>query len=95
MKYKVLISSRAEADLMEHIAFLANKKMESAEKLYEELLSLIESLCEFPQRYPKYFAFYSYNEYRKAVYSNYLVLYHIEDDSVIVARILDGRAQNK
>lgn len=92
-KYQVLISHKAQLDLTECISFVLRVSVESASKLADDIYSTIQSLETFPERnpifeMPKTFPF----QIRKQVICNrYIALYAIENNNVVVHRILDSR----
>ncbi len=92
-KYKVVVSDAALAVLDSHAAFLARVNAKAAVKLMDEILSDMESLSEYPQRFPFYEnQFISDNRYRKMLsVKRYLILYEIDGESVFVDYIVDCR----
>lgn len=91
--YRVIVSDRAKRMLGEHIRFLAKNSPDAAKKKKQQILAVLHSLKQFPQRYPFLNASYiPPNKYHKIFIENcYLVLYQIQDDTVYVDYILDCR----
>ena len=91
--FEILILSTAHSDIAEHVGFVLNVSKEAAIKLKDNLYSSIESLTTFPERnpifeMPKTFPF---TIRKQVVNQRYIVLYYIENDRVIVVRVLDTR----
>lgn len=91
--YKVIISDRAKQMLGTHIRFIAQVNKEVAKAKKEEILLVLRSLSEMPQRFPFFEDNYiPPNKYHKMFIKNwYLILYQIQDDTVFVDYILDCR----
>ena len=91
--FKIIISSKAQSDLAECVAFVSNVSKEAAYSLVDDIYSSIESLRTFPERnsifeMPKSFPFII----RKLVINKrYIALYAIENNEVVIYRILDSR----
>lgn len=68
-----------------------NKKAATLKK--KEIMTAMRSLCQMPQRFPFFEEFYIVpNRYHKMFIEKwYLVLYQIQDDTVLVEYILDCR----
>ena len=92
-KYKILISSKAQSDLSNCVAFVLNVSKEAAISLANDIYAAIGSLTTFPERnpifeMPKPFPF----TIRKQIINNrYIALYTIENNNVVVYRIIDAR----
>lgn len=91
--FKVVITSKAQSDLSECVSFVLNVSKEAALTLANDIYSSIESLQKLPERnaifeMPKSFPFIL----RKLVINKrYLALYSVEENKVVVYRILDSR----
>ena len=91
--YKIYISKRANDDLAEHLSFVNRVSLNAAINLHSCIYSAINSLTMFPERnpifnMPKAFPFIT----RKLVINGrYIAIYAIEQDTVVVYRILDAR----
>ena len=91
--YNIIITSKAQSDLSECVSFVLNASKEAAIDLVRTLYSTIESLSSFPERnpifdMPKPFPFIV----RKHIAEKrYIVLYAIENNQVVIYRILDSR----
>jgi len=91
--YNVTISDAALTMLDRHIEFLARVSMQAALNLMDELLSDIESLSKFPERFPVFDSeFIPNGRYRKMLSAKrYLVIYEIDGIDVSVDYIVDCR----
>lgn len=92
-EFNIIISSKAQLDLAESVSFVLNVSKEAAIKLANDIYSAIASLSSFPERnpvfeMPKSFPFII----RKLVVNKrYIVLYTIENNDVVIYRIIDSR----
>ena len=91
--YKIIITSKAQSDLSDCVAFVQNVSKEAAINLANDIFASIESLTSFPERnpvfeMPKSFPFIIR---KNVVNKRYLILYSIENNSVVIYRILDSR----
>ena len=91
--YYVTISDAALAMLDSHIDFLAKVNIQAAINLMEEILDDIESLSQFPERFPVFESeFIPDGRYRKMFSARrYLVIYEIDGTDVCVDYIIDCR----
>ena len=91
-KYRVLVSGEARRMLTEHVFFLARVNPEAAKKLQARIMEAIRSPETMPERYPYLDPDDRRSPYRKMVVPNqYLVIYMVQDDTVFVEYVLDGR----
>ena len=91
-KFEVKISGEARRMLMDHVFFLANVNQTAAETLRADMIANIQSLENFPERFPYLEPDNRKNPYRKMFVPKwYLVLYIIEGDQVFVDYVLDCR----
>ena len=78
--------------LTEHVFFLASVNPEAAKKLQTRIMDAIRSLETMPKRYPYLDPDDRRSPYRKMVVpQQYLIIYTIQDDTVYVEYVLDGR----
>ncbi len=91
-KYRVTISGEARRMLTEHVFFLARVNPGAAERLRDRLMEAIRSLEVMPKRCPYLDPEDRRSPYRKMfVPEQYLVIYTVEDDTVFVEYVIDGR----
>ena len=91
-KYRVAVSNEARRMLTEHVFFLARVNPEAAKKLQTRIMDAIRSLETMPERYPYLDPDDRRSPYRKMVVpQQYLIIYTIQDDTVYVEYVLDGR----
>jgi len=91
--YEVIVSDAAFAMLDSHIEFLARVNIQAAANLMDEILGDIDSLSQFPERFPFYESeFIPECRYRRMVsIKRYLILYEIDGQNVCVDYIVDCR----
>lgn len=91
-KYHVKVSGEARRMLTEHVFFLARVNPEAAEKLRKKILEAIRSLETMPERNPYLDPEDRRSPYRKLVVpENHLVIYTVQEDTVYVEYVIDGR----
>ena len=92
-EYKIIITSKAHSDIAECVGFVHKVSKESALQLTKDIYSSLSTLSLFPERNPlfegpKSFPFIL----RKQIINNrYIALYTIEDQNVVIYRVLDSR----
>lgn len=91
-RYKVVVSNRARKMLKDRVYFLARVNVAAAKELRDKILLEIRSLEKMPERFPYLDKDDRRSGYRKLVVPNwYLVLYKVQDDTVQIEYVLDGR----
>jgi len=93
IEYEVTVSDVALAMLDSHIEFLARVNTQAAVNLMDEVLGDIESLSQFPERFPMFDSeFVPHDRYRKMLSAKrYLILYEIDGNNVCVDYVVDCR----
>lgn len=92
-KYSVVWTSNALSDLSSCVSFVLKVSKEAARELKNAFSLVSESLAFFPEKNPvfptpKGFPFIL----RKQVVNNrYLVLYSVEEDKIVIYRVIDVR----
>jgi len=91
--YNVITSDAALTMLDSHIEFLARVSMQATLNLMDEVLSDIESLSKYPERFPFFDSeFIPDSRYRKMLSAKrYLIIYEIDGNDVNVDYIVDCR----
>lgn len=90
---KVVLSFAAKEDLGEIQTYISKNlgNPSAAKGILQKILSQIRMLEEFPETGKRILLEESAVCYRYLVHSSYMSFYHIENDTVIVDRILYGR----
>ena len=94
MKYHVFFVSDAEDDLYEIYNYVAlHDSEEKAENLFKKIEQTCHSLKSFPERghAPPELERIGIFEFREIHYKPYRIIYQVEDLSVYIYCILDGR----
>ena len=91
--YKVKISEEAQRGLGKIIGYVAINSVQAARTLKKDIVAEISSLKLFPEQTPFLEGeFIPFNKYHKLVVRrNYLVIYQIKDDTVLVDYVIDCR----
>ena len=99
--YNVIIKAAAEADLM-NLAFFLRKVMsvEGAWKYHQSMLNEVHSLSILADLYPpsRYADIRRYHPHARRLVSHnkrWVYIFHIEDDTVMVDRILPSKLITK
>ncbi len=92
-QFEITILSKAQTDLADCVEFVLKVSKEAAIKLADDIYSSIQSLDVFPERnpifeMPKSFPFVVR---KQIINKRYVALYTIEEEKVVVYRILDTR----
>jgi len=94
MKYKVLIDPKAKHDLKEIFLYIAvNDNLSSASKLLDSIENTCYNLVNFPEggHIPTELRSTGINKYLEIHYKNYRIIYEIENSTVYIHLVLDGR----
>ena len=88
----IIITSRAQTDISTCMTFVLNISKD-ASKVAKEIFKSIESLKQFPERFPAFnMPNYASYAYRKMVINKrYIAIYSLEEDTIVIHRVLDGR----
>ncbi|WP_443747737.1 type II toxin-antitoxin system RelE/ParE family toxin [Asticcacaulis solisilvae] len=86
---KVVITGTAEADLVAIADFIALDSPRRAVTFVRELLKAALGLGDYPTAYP-FVPRYEGRGIRRRPYGNYLILYAVRHDSIVVQRILNA-----
>ena len=91
--YQLVISKRAASQLNEHTAFAARLEERLAQRLIQSFQEAAISLKHMPYRMPFLISdTIPDKKYRKMLFEKYyLLLYKVEDDTVYIEYVLEGR----
>lgn len=94
-QYKVIITSKAQSDLAACISFVLKVSKEAAINLANDIYFSLDSLKALPERnpifsMPKSFPF---TIRKQIINGRYVSLYSVENNNVVVYRILDSRRE--
>lgn len=90
-KYRVLASDLAELDLLDITNHIVRDNPEAALRWLDEAKAKIDSLERFPERAPIIPETEELGRaYRHILHGDYRVIFRIEDDLVLVLRVLHG-----
>lgn len=93
-KFQVFLTEGAEQDLEAiHDYITEFDGVANANHVLDALLEVVKSLAEFPERgsYSKKLAALGIKKYRQTYFKPYRVIYHIQNNQVIIYLIADGR----
>ena len=96
MKYKIIVSPVALKMLNSHIEFLSMVNPNHAKMVKKLILNSIGKISDFTYQYSVFILpGIPINRYRKQIIQKkYMVIYHIEENLIIVDYILDSRKKN-
>jgi len=91
--HKVVITSKAFADLQSCVSFVMNVSKEAAQKLQDNLFESFKSLKTFPEKHPIFEMVKSFPlVVRKMIVDQrYIVLFSVKENEILVFRVLDVR----
>lgn len=89
--YEVKVSEETQRGLGKIVSFVALNSIQAARALKKDIVAEISSLKIFPERTSFLEGeFIPFNKYHKLVVRrNYLILYQIKDDTVLVDYVID------
>ena len=92
-RFKVIVTNKAQSDIAECVGFVKRVSKEAAYNLADELYTSLHSLEFFPEKNPVFPTpkAFPYTLRKQVVKDRYIVLYTIEEENVVVYRILDVR----
>ena len=94
MRYEVLLTAAADADLSEIVDWIAeHDSPERAEHVLQRISDAIDGLAQFPERgsYPRELLSVGMREYRETRFKPWRIVYRVEGRGVFVYLIADGR----
>ena len=92
--YTIVITQRAFVDVTECVSFVKNVSSEAAKQLHSEIISAINSLLTFPNKYPEINGLkIRGSKVRKMSIhqGRYVVLYKVEENTITIYDVLDVR----
>jgi toxin ParE1/3/4 len=94
MKYRLVITPAADADVDSAAAFIARDNIQAALRFYDAIDVTFRQIREHPNRSPRYELEHARLSglRRRAVarFENHLVFYRVEGEAVVVIRVLHG-----
>jgi toxin ParE1/3/4 len=94
MKVRVIHTARAWRDLTAIFDWVAQDSVQAAVDLTDAILTGIERLSDFPERCPIALErSLSGRPLRNLIVGNFRIIFWVEDDTVVVVHIRDGRRQ--
>ena len=95
--YSIIITQRAYSSIIDCVAFVNNISNEAANQLYDEIISSLNSLSTFPNKYPEIQnLLIRDSKVRKMPIHNgrYVALYKVDVNSVCIYDVIDTRKDN-
>lgn len=93
-KFEVLLTEGAEQDLESIYDYISQFDcVANANYLLDELMDVVVSLSEFPERgsHPKELVSLGIKEYRQTFFKPYRLIYRVKGEQVIIYMVADGR----
>lgn len=94
MRYNVQVTAGAERDMVEIMAFLAEREGAAlAEKILDGILDTAAELAQFPERgsHPKELLALGIKDFRQMILQPYRLIYRVEGRRVFLYLVADGR----
>ena len=94
MQFDMQITTGAESDLAEIVAFLAEREGPAvAERILEGILDAANNLSKFPERgsHPNELLKLGIREFRQGMFQPYRLIYRIVGNRVFLLLVADGR----
>lgn len=88
-KYRIQYTSKAKSDYYNMLEHAFNISLNYYQKIYQDFNSKIQSLLENPYIYPEI----QNTNFRKTKIFNYILVYEISTDTILVYRIFSNRVQ--
>ena len=95
--YSIIITQRAYTSITECVLFVNNVSQEAANHLYNEIMTAINSLSSFTNKYPEIIGLLIRDtKVRKMPVHDgrYVILYKVENDHVVIYDIIDTRTDS-
>ena len=91
-KFKVIFDPALDRMLLQHTEFISRVSVPAAERFLDEFEAVIQRLSDNPYQFPSCDDPNLADTYRKAVFAKwYKMIFSVEDDTVYVDAVVDGR----
>jgi len=92
-QFEVIWVDSAKNELLEIIEYIAVENQNSAKKVYQNIKRKADSLSSMPYkgRIIPEFKQFEINLYREVIESPWRIMYRIQDKTVVIITIIDGR----
>ena len=91
-KFKVIFDPALDRMLFQHTEFISRVSIPAAERFVEDFETIIRRLSENPYQFQSCDDPNLSDTYRKAVFAKwYKMIFSVEDDTVYVDAVVDGR----
>ena len=93
MDFEIDFSPKSEEDLWFIIDYYNELSPSSAKKYYYGIIDRVEKLIKHPRMgrpVPEFIDIF-YDKYRELIYETFRIIYRIENKTIIIIRIVDGR----
>lgn len=87
---RIVMLNSASQDLRDIVAYISQFSKKSALDQYDQIITKIDRLKDFPELYGLYKPGRFDMPYRKLVAGDYLVFYVVNEDEIQIIRILHG-----
>jgi len=93
MSYRIILSSLFNYDLEKIVSYYYELNISTAKKYYNNIFTAIKKLEKYPMigRIVPECEDVFYDKYRELIYENYRIIYRLEENKIMILRILDGR----
>lgn len=95
-KFKVIFDPALDRMLLQHTEFISRVSVPAAERFLDEFEAVIQRLSENPYQFPSCDDPNLADTYRKAIFAKwYKMIFSVEDDTVYIDAVVDGRQSPK
>ncbi len=89
VKYRIIIANQADEDLFRMSNYLSNNKFKELRKVLKDKY---RNIIKMPWMYPRlYYEKKTKTDFRKIVYQNYIIIYKIQKNQIIILRIVSEK----
>ncbi|MCK4541772.1 MAG: type II toxin-antitoxin system RelE/ParE family toxin [Spirochaetales bacterium] len=93
MVFEIEFSPKSEDDIRFIIEYYWKLNHSTAKRYYFSIIERTENLTNYPKMgrpVPEFIDTF-YDKYREVIFENFRIMYRIEEEKIIIVRVIDGR----
>ena len=93
MVFEIEFSPKSEDDIRFIIEYYRKLNPSTAKRYYLSIIERTENLTNYPKMgrpVPEFIDTF-YDKYREVIFENFRIMYRIEEEKIIIVRVIDGR----